>query len=91
MNKIDLSNKPDLVISCGRKSVYLSVYLKKIFSKEIITIHIQNPKISSSNFDFLVVPNHDKVSGNNIIRSIGAIHHFTEENIVENADRTASI
>ena len=26
-NKIDLSNKPDLVISCVRKSVYLSVYL----------------------------------------------------------------
>ena len=42
---------PDIVISCGRKSVYLSLFLKRKFSKNI-NIHIQNPKISSNNFFF---------------------------------------
>ena len=37
---------PEIVISCGRKSVYLSIYLKKKYPK-MINIHIQNPKVSS--------------------------------------------
>ena len=75
---------PDIVISCGRKSVYLSMYLKKKFPK-IINIHIQNPKISSKNFSFVVAPNHDCLKGKNVINSIGAIHSFKKEkNLKEN-------
>ena len=69
---------PDIVISCGRKSVYLSLFLKKNFPK-IINIHIQNPKISSNNFSFIVAPNHDDLRGKNVINSIGAIHNFKQE------------
>ena len=29
INKINFKTKPDLIISCGRKSVYLSIYLKR--------------------------------------------------------------
>ena len=79
--KITLKNKPDIVISCGRKSVYLSIYLKKIYKNDIVTIHIQNPKIRSENFDYVVAPNHDNYKGINVINSIGAIHHFTKENL----------
>ena len=42
-NEINLSNKPDIVISCGRKSVYLSLYLKKKF-EDIINI-LQNMQL----------------------------------------------
>ena len=66
---------PDIVISCGRKSVYLSIFLKRKFPK-IINIHIQNPKISSKEFSFVIAPNHDNIKGYNIINSIGALHHF---------------
>ncbi len=74
-NNRNFNNIPDIVISCGRKSVYLSQYLKRKFSK-IINIHIQNPKISSTNFSFIVAPNHDNFKGKNVINSIGALHHF---------------
>tara|TARA_B100000214_G_scaffold375405_1_gene361584 strand:+ start:2125 stop:3081 length:957 start_codon:yes stop_codon:yes gene_type:complete len=73
------SNVPDIVISCGRKSVYLSLYLKKKFSN-VINIHIQNPKISSKNFSYIVVPNHDNLKGEKILNSIGALHHFKNKN-----------
>ena len=79
-NEIFLINKPDIVISCGRKSVYFSLYLKKKF-KDIINIHIQNPKINIGKFDFIIAPNHDKISGYNVINSIGAIHQFTKNKI----------
>ncbi len=79
VNNINNIRKPDIVISCGRKSVYLSLYLKKIYSNKIITIHIQNPKINFSKFDFIVAPNHDRIIGNNVINSLGAIHKFNSE------------
>ena len=79
-NETDLLDRPDIVISCGRKSVYYSLYLKKKF-KDIINIHIQNPKIAFSKFDFIIAPTHDKISGSNVINSIGAIHKFTKNKI----------
>ena len=68
---------PDLIISCGRKSVVPSIFLKKKNSK-IFTIHIQNPKVSFKNFDAIVVPEHDNLKGDNIYTSKGAIHYITE-------------
>ena len=79
--KFDFKNKPDIIITCGRKSVYLSLLLKKIYKENIITIHIQNSKVNIKNFDFIISPNHDGITGSNVINSIGAIHHFRKENI----------
>ena len=77
--KNQVPNKiPDIIISCGRKSVYLSLYLKKKF-KKIINIHIQNPKISSNYFSYIIAPNHDNFKGKNVINSIGALHYFKSE------------
>ena len=81
-NKIPENNLPNLLISCGRKSVYLSVFLKKNYS-DIINIHIQNPKIAYKNFDYIISPNHDNIKGNNIINSVGAIHKFDYEKLLK--------
>ena len=43
--------------------------------------YVQNPKTSNTKFDFIVSPNHDKLEGLNVIKSIGALHQFTKENI----------
>ena len=68
---------PDLIISCGRKSVIASILFKKKNPK-IFTIHIQDPKVNSNNFDIIISPEHDNLKGNNIINSKGAIHYITE-------------
>jgi len=70
------NEKFDLVISCGRKSVIPSIFIKKK-NKKIFTIHIQNPKVRFNNFDLIVVPEHDGLKGENIIASKGAIHYIT--------------
>ena len=71
----------DIIISCGRKSVIPSIYYKNNFKKKIINIHIQNPKVSIKNFDFIVAPDHDSINGPNVLISKGAIHYLTLEEI----------
>ena len=81
-NKID--QKFDIVISCGRKSVIPSIYLKKKLKNKIMTIHIQDPKVSTSNFDYVIVPEHDGISGSNIVTSKGAIHYLRNNELDQN-------
>ena len=73
-----------VIISCGRKSVIHSIALKKRFKKEIFNIHIQDPKVSSEHFDLIICPEHDKLRGDNIINTTGAIHYLTKEEINKN-------
>jgi len=72
---------PNISISCGRKSVYASIQLKKILKDKITTIHIQNPKINIKKFDYVISPNHDNLKGDNVINSVGALHHLTYSKI----------
>ena len=81
-NKID--KKFNIVISCGRKSVIPSIYLKKKFKNKIMNIHIQDPKVSLYNFDYTIVPEHDGLKGPNVLPSKGAIHYLRENELTEN-------
>lgn len=83
-NKID--GDFDIIISCGRKSIIPSLFLKKNSKKKIINIHIQNPKISLKHFDFVVCPEHDNLEGSNVLRTKGAIHYLTLEEINNSKD-----
>jgi len=71
----------DIIISCGRKSVIPSICLKKNSKKKVYNIHIQDPKVSLKNFDFIIAPEHDGLTGDNVILSKGSIHYLTNEEI----------
>ena len=71
----------DVIISCGRKSVVPSIYLKKISSKKVINIHIQNPKVNLDNFSYVIAPEHDQLTGDNVLSTKGAMHYLTKEEI----------
>ena len=74
----------DIIISCGRKSVIPSIYLKKNSQKKVFNIHIQDPKVDLKNFDFVVAPDHDGLTGENVILSKGSIHYLTKEEMIHN-------
>ena len=84
--KNDISKKFNVVISCGRKSVVPSIFLKNKFGNKIMNIHIQDPKVSLNNFDYVVAPEHDGLEGINVLKSKGAIHYLTEAELVENTN-----
>ena len=66
------------------KKRYSITFFKKKFKDKITNIHIQDPKVSLSNFDFVVAPEHDGLMGENVISSKGAIHYLTEKELDEN-------
>ena len=74
----------DVIISCGRKSVVPSIALKNKFGKKILNVHIQDPKVKLSNFDFIVAPEHDGLKGKNVLTSRGAIHYLTNDELEVN-------
>jgi mitochondrial fission protein ELM1 len=82
--KNKINNKFNVVISCGRKSVIPSIYLKNKFKNKIMNIHIQDPKVSLDNFDYIVAPEHDGLEGKNVLISKGAIHYLTNSELEEN-------
>ena len=84
--KNNIEKEFDIIISCGRKSVVPSIYLKKNSNKKIINIHIQNPKVSFNNFNYIIAPEHDGISGKNVISSKGALHYLTIEEIEKSRD-----
>jgi uncharacterized protein len=74
----------NIIISCGRKSVIPSIYLKNKLKSKIVNIHIQDPKVSLDNFDFIVAPEHDGLKGKNVLTSKGAIHYLRNNELNEN-------
>ena len=82
--KNNFENNFDIVISCGRKSVIPSIYLKQKFKNKIMNIHIQDPKVSLDNFDFIVAPEHDGLKGKNVLTTKGAIHYLRNSELSEN-------
>ena len=81
--KNNIKREFDIIISCGRKSVIPSIFLKKNTSKKIKNIHVQDPKVNFKNFDYIISPEHDDLKGDNILSSKGAIHYLTPEEINE--------
>ena len=82
--KNEINHKFNIVISCGRKSVVPSIYLKNKFKNKIMNIHIQDPKVSLNNFDYIVAPEHDNLQGKNVLSSKGAIHYLTNGELDKN-------
>ena len=84
MIKIDLNIKPSpkFIITTGKRMAGISIFVKFFFKNKIKTIHIQNPHVSSNYFDLLLIPEHDKISGKNIINTKGALS-FIDNNDVE--------
>ena len=84
--KNDIIKDFNIVISCGRKSVIPSIYLKKKYKDKIMNIHIQDPKVNLNNFSYVIAPEHDELDGGNVFSTKGAMHYLSREEIDDNSD-----
>lgn len=71
---------PDIMIGCGRQSIPALIALKRA-DPNCFTIYIQHPRLSLLHFDLVIAPEHDGLSGPNIIPMIGAPHRVTQERL----------
>jgi mitochondrial fission protein ELM1 len=65
---------PDLAIGCGRRAALATRLLRTWSGGRTFCVQILDPRIASDAFDVVIVPQHDPISGANVIRSIGALN-----------------
>ena len=82
---------PRLLITCGRRSVPFSLAIRRKSARACFTVHIQNPKVRPGNFDLVVPPRHDGLTGRNVVASRGALNRVTPERLADGARRTAPL
>jgi len=83
---------PDLMIATGRQSVAASLLVQdraQKAGKRVIAVQLQNPVISSSHFDLVVAPRHDRLTGTNVLATRGALHRITSETLLADTARLA--
>ena len=85
LSEIKIDNNT-IVISCGKKSVKASIYLKKKFNQKVFNIHIQDPKSQRSKFDLIICPEHDKLNSPNSISTQLALHNIEFNKLLKNQD-----
>ena len=81
--KID---KKTILISCGKKSVKASLFLKKKYNNLVFNIHIQDPKTQYKLFDLIICPEHDNLNKSNSISTLLALHNITYNNLAKSED-----
>ncbi len=81
---------PAIVITCGRRHAGASIAIRRASGRRIFTVHIQDPRIAPGMFDVLVVPEHDRVRGPNVITTVGSLHRISEDSLAREAARFAN-
>src|SRR5690606_24458779 len=64
----------DLVIGCGRASALVTRALRRQSRGRTRAVQILDPRRHRGDFDALVVPEHDRLDGNNVIACTGALN-----------------
>lgn len=78
---------PTVWVAAGRRSAALTRAVRELSGGKTLTVQILDPKISSDNFDLLVTPAHDEVSGPNVIQTIGSPSYFPPD-LIEQAGQS---
>jgi hypothetical protein len=68
---------PALTIACGWRSIPLVLAIKRLSQGRTFTVQLQDPRIAFTNFDLVVPPAHDQVSGPNAIVTLGSPNRIT--------------
>jgi len=82
---------PDVLITCGRRSVPLALAIRQQSGGKTFTVHIQNPTVPPSAFHMIVAPEHDGLTGPNVHLTHGALHRVTTVRMKDDAEKFAPL
>lgn len=72
---------PDLIIGCGRNVAMLGLAIRRSSCERTLVAQIQNPCVGVSEFDLLVVPEHDALRGPRVVVTQGAVHRVNQQRL----------
>jgi hypothetical protein len=76
---------PDLVIGCGRNTAMPALAIKRASGGRTVAAQVQDPGVGRDAFDIMFVPAHDRLRGERVFATEGAIHRVTPARL--NAER----
>jgi len=86
---------PRLVIGCGRQSIPVVIAIKKASGGATIVVQCQHPRVDIRDFDLVVPPEHDGLTGTNVFPILGSPNRITPTRLAEArarfADRFAAL
>ena len=72
---------PDILIACGKKVSAPAAAIRRAAQGRCFTVYIQNPQRALSDFDAVIAPLHDGLSGPNLIETLGGLNRLSEERL----------
>jgi mitochondrial fission protein ELM1 len=80
---------PEVLIASGRTTAAPALAVRRASRGASFTVQIQNAKLDPRRFDLVVAPQHDRLSGPNVLTVLGALHRVTPRRLAEAAARLA--
>ncbi len=68
---------PDLIVSAGRRAAPIAAAMRKLHA--IPVVQLLDPQMSTAAFEAVVVPQHDNLTGANVLTSLGALNRQAPE------------
>jgi len=68
---------PDLVIACGRNAAMPALAIRRASGGRTVAATVQDPRVGHDEFDLMLVPEHDRWRGANVVVTKGALHRVT--------------
>ena len=82
---------PDLVISSGGRAVGPALAVRKRSGNRTFCVHVTNPRVDPARFDLVAAALHDRLSGPNVVVTLGALNRVTGRRLDEAASRFAPL
>ena len=75
---------PDVVITCGRRTVSVARYIKRMAANPVFLVQIMWPGQPTKGIDLISAPLHDEIGmQKDVVRTLGAPHSITKEILSE--------
>ncbi len=82
---------PTLWIAAGRRSAAFTKLVRERSGGKTFTVQILDPYIDPSHFDLLVVPEHDGITGPNVVTTVGSPSYFGPDQLEETGQAFAPL
>ncbi len=79
---------PNAIITCGRSMAAVGKYYKR--KHNCHHIHILNPRDNPKKYDLLICPEHDQITGKNILTTQGSLHPINPQMLKQEKKITAT-
>lgn len=83
---------PRLLITCGRQAVGPGLAIRRLSKGQTFLVVTQDPCVNPGRFDLVVVPEHDRLTGSNVIETVGSVHRVSQARLsAERKDPTIDL